>query len=57
MNYRKICYVFPETRDFREDRPRLCYEHMYGQLDGYGILFDPVISTRFPDKSIGLFSP
>ena len=54
MNYRKVCYVFPKTRDFREDRPRLCYEHMYGQLDGYGILFDPVISTRF--KEIPEFS-
>ncbi len=38
-----IRYIFPRTDNFREERPRLCWEHMYGWFDGYGCLFDPVV--------------
>lgn len=40
---RRVRYIFPETKDFREVRPVLCWEHMYGWMDGYGLLFDPVV--------------
>ncbi|MBR2910469.1 MAG: hypothetical protein IKC05_02555 [Lentisphaeria bacterium] len=49
MKFKKICYVFPETKNFREERPRLCYEHMYGWIDGYGVLFDPVIRSHYEE--------
>jgi hypothetical protein len=42
---RRIRYVFPETVDFRETRPTLCWEHMYGWIDGYGLFFDPVVQS------------
>lgn len=29
---RDFRYVFPKTTNFREERPRLCWEHMYGLL-------------------------
>lgn len=43
-----IRYIFPRMTDFRETRPVVCWEHMYGWIDGYGLFFDPVIlnSTR-----------
>ena len=40
---KRVRYIFPETTNFREERPRICWEHMYGWLDGYGVLFDPVV--------------
>ena len=40
---KQICYVMPYTENFREERPRLCWEYMYGWIDGYGVCFDPVI--------------
>lgn len=40
---KKVRYIFPETQNFREVRPRICWEDMYGWLDGYGLLFDPVV--------------
>ena len=43
---KRIRYIFPETVDFRETRPVICWEHMYGWMDGYGLLFDPVILSR-----------
>ena len=43
---KNIRYIFPATTDFRETRPTLCWEHMYGWFDGYGLLFDPVILSR-----------
>ncbi len=39
----KLSYIFPKIEDFREDRPTICWEHMYGWIDGYGLLFDPVV--------------
>lgn len=51
---KRICAVFPFTENFREERPRICWEHMYGWLDGFGLLFDPVISANF--DRIPLFS-
>jgi len=41
-----IYYIFPETDNFREIRPRLNWEDMYGWIDGYGILFDPVVQQK-----------
>jgi Glycosyl hydrolase family 57 len=47
MNYaqstNQVTYVFPHMPDFREDRPRLCWEYIYGWIDGYGMLFDPLV--------------
>ncbi|MCE9613875.1 MAG: hypothetical protein K8T26_06330 [Lentisphaerae bacterium] len=43
---KRLRYIFPEMTDFREARPGLCWEHMYGWLDGYGLLFDPVVFAR-----------
>ncbi|MBQ6472941.1 MAG: hypothetical protein IJJ33_13235 [Victivallales bacterium] len=43
-----LTYLFPRMEDFREERPRLRYEHIYGWLDGYGTLFDPVVARHFP---------
>ena len=42
---KQICYVMPYTENFREERPRLCWEYMYGWIDGYGVCFDPVIQN------------
>ncbi len=39
----RVRYIFPQTTDFREQRPAICWEHMYGWLDGYGVLFDPTL--------------
>ncbi len=39
----KIFYIFPKTNNFQEERPRICWKHMYGWIDGYGMMFDPVI--------------
>ncbi len=41
-----IRYIFPMTENFRERRPAICWEHMYGWLEGYGVLFDPMIQLR-----------
>ena len=38
-----VRFIFPRTTNFREERPRLCWEHMYGWMEGYGVLFDPVV--------------
>ena len=43
---KRIRYIFPETENFREQRPTLCWEHMYGWMEGYGMLFDPVVFSR-----------
>ncbi len=43
MNVRRVRYILPKTENFRETRPFLCWENMYGWLDGYGVLFDPVL--------------
>ena len=42
---KRLRYVFPKTENFREERPRICWEHMYGWIEGYGVLFDPVIQS------------
>lgn len=39
----RIRYIFPKTENFRETRPLICWEDMYGWLDGYGLFFDPVL--------------
>lgn len=57
MNREKICYIVPKTEDFREERPRICWEHMYGWIDGYAVLFDPIIQKNFtsvPEFSNGI---
>ena len=41
----RLRFIFPKTDNFRETRPVICWEHMYGWLDGYGILFDPVVQS------------
>lgn len=38
-------YIFPKTENFREKRPDICWEHMYGWMEGYGVLFDPLIQS------------
>ncbi len=40
---KKLRYIFPKTDNFREERPLICWEKMYGWIDGYGMLFDPEI--------------
>ena len=45
VDHKQICYVMPYTENFREERPRLCWEFMYGWIDGYGVCFDPVIQS------------
>jgi len=40
---KNVRYIFPKTENFREERPNICWEHMYGWLEGYGMLFDPVV--------------
>ena len=42
---KKIRYIFPQTENFRETRPTICWEHMYGWMEGYGMLFDPAAFT------------
>lgn len=42
---KKLRYIFPKTENFRETRPVICWEHMYGWLDGYGMLFDPIVQS------------
>ena len=42
-NINNIRYIFPKTVNFREERPEICWEHMYGWIDGYGMFFDPAI--------------
>ncbi|MBQ9787030.1 MAG: hypothetical protein IJW33_02540 [Lentisphaeria bacterium] len=51
---KRICAVFPRMENFRERRPYICWEHMYGWLDGFGLLFDPVIAGCF--EHLPLFS-
>jgi hypothetical protein len=40
---KQIRYILPKTKNFREERPHICWEHMYGWMDGYGMLFDPLV--------------
>ncbi len=40
---KRIRYIFPKAVNFREERPRICWEHMYGWMEGYGVLFDPLV--------------
>lgn len=42
---KRIRYVFPKTINFREVRPVICWEHMYGWMEGYSVLFDPVVAS------------
>lgn len=42
---KKLRYVFPETKNFREQRPDICWWQMYGWIEGYGVLFDPVLQS------------
>lgn len=45
MMMRNLRYILPKTGNFREERPRIGWEHMYGWLEGYGVLFDPVVQS------------
>jgi len=40
---KRLRYIFPATDNFREVRPTICWEHMYGWIDGYALLFDPEV--------------
>ena len=42
---KRIRYIFPKTANFREERPRICWEHMYGWMESYGVLFDPKVQS------------
>ncbi len=42
---KKLRFIFPRTENFRETRPEICWEHMYGWMDGYGVLFDPAVTA------------
>lgn len=43
---KRLRFIFPQMPDFRETRPIICWEHVYGWVDGYALLFDPVILGR-----------
>ena len=58
--YNKLIYVFPLNDNLREKPPELMFSEFYGLIDGYGLMFDPVVmavtqtipecSKGFPDK-------
>ena len=41
MKPERTVFLFPKTNHFKEDRPRVNYENMYGWIDAYCMLFDP----------------
>ncbi|HMP77645.1 MAG TPA: hypothetical protein PKE12_15225 [Kiritimatiellia bacterium] len=43
---KRLRYILPATDNLREVRPSICWEHMYGWIDGYALLFDPVLWAR-----------
>ena len=58
--HNKLVYVFPPNDNFRERKPELMFSDFYGLIDGYSLLFDPLImavtrtvpeySNGFPDE-------
>lgn len=40
---KRLRYILPATDNLREVRPVICWEHMYGWIDGYALLFDPEV--------------
>jgi len=43
---KRLRYILPATDNLREVRPTICWEHMYGWIDGYALLFDPAVWAR-----------
>jgi hypothetical protein len=52
----KILYVFPQNNNFREKPPELMFSDFYGLIDGYSLMFDPVVmavTQAIPEYSNG----
>ena len=45
MMSRQVLFVFPCIEGFVETPPRSTWWHLYGAIDGYGMLFDPVVQS------------
>ena len=54
--FENIIFLFPETDNFQEDRPRINYEDMYGWIDAYCMLFHPgnlILLQKVPHPANG----